>query len=47
MKKIEPSKITVRGNTDLVSKGALKYAKVVWDTYNYGFRKKMDYKFKG
>lgn len=48
MKKTNPLKIEVRGKSDTVSKGGVKFAKVIWDEYNFGLQKnRLDYKFKG
>ena len=48
MKKIEPVLIEAKGKSDMVSKGGLKFAKVIWDQYNRNLRiNRLDYKFKG
>lgn len=48
MKKQVPSAIIIEGKNDKLSKGGLKFAKVIWDKYNLGLKsRRLDYKFKG
>lgn len=49
LKRVEPAKIEALGNSDMITRGDLKYAKVIWDVYNRNLREnnRLDYKFKG
>lgn len=48
MRKTTPIKIEANGRSDMISKGGLKYAKVIWTAYNNGLKtRRLDYKFKG
>lgn len=48
MKKVSPSTIVVEGKKDMLSKGGLNFAKVIWNKYNNGLKtKRLGYKFKG
>lgn len=49
LRRIEPAKIEALGNSDMITRGDLKYAKVIWDVYNRNLREnnRLDYKFKG
>jgi len=47
LQNINSHEIIVIGNSDLNASGDLRYAKAIFQKYNYGTKAKLEYKFKG